>query len=246
MFSVPEKYYSKNVAGEIVEYTVAGFVDTGNDWSREPVLTRNALKNYFEQDYSYTSKYISDYEKPADEKYAFVISPTTYSKEDVTLFTAKNATYFYDMTNATYNQVSMFTNMIGQMKTIFLIVGAVTGVLSALLLLNFISVSISSKNKDIGILRAVGARGSDVFKIFFSESSVIALICFILAAVGGGVACYFINGSIRDTLGIALLDYGFINVALVLAVTLVISFIATIIPVSIASKKPPVEAIRSL
>ena len=150
------------------------------------------------------------------------------------------------MSNNTFKEVAMWTNMIMQLKTIFLIIGAVTGALAALMLLNFISVSISNKKKEIGILRAVGARGSDVFKIFFSESSIITVICFVLSAVGAGITCYYLNQSIKDSLGITLLDYGLINVLLILGVGIVISFIATFIPVMIASKKPPVEAIRSL
>ena len=115
------------------------------------------------------------------------------------------------------------------------------------LLLNFISVSISSKNKDIGILRAVGARGSDVFKIFFSESSIITLICFVLSAVAAGFVCNYLNQQLSESMiGVKLLNYGVINIGLILGVALVISFIATFIPVLIASKKPPVEAIRSL
>ena len=46
--------------------------------------------------------------------------------------------------------------------------------------------------------------------------------------------------------GAPLLNYGIINILLILGVGIVISFIATFIPVLIASKKPPVEAIRAL
>ena len=137
--------------------------------------------------------------------------------------------------------------MVSYLKTIFLTIGGVTGVFAGLLLLNFISVSIASKNKDIGILRAVGARGSDVFKIFYSESSIITLICFVLSVIASMVVCFFINQQTLDSaLSVALLDFGPINVLVILGVGLVFSFIAAFIPVMITAKKPPVEAIRAL
>ena len=43
-----------------------------------------------------------------------------------------------------------------------------------------------------------------------------------------------------------LLDFNIVNVGLILAVSLVVSAIATFFPVLSASKKPPVESIRAL
>lgn len=217
-----------------------------------PVVTKNAVAKYIGggkggDDYTYRTIYETKYERPEDAKYAYLIAKTNYSEADISLFNTKYETYSFSMTNSKFTQVAMWTDMIETLKTIFLIVGAVTGGLAALMLLNFISVSISSKNKDIGILRAVGARGSDVFKIFFSESSIITIICFILSAVSAGVVCFYLNNMFIDSiLGIPLLNYGLINILLILGVGVVISFIATFIPVMIASRKPPVEAIRAL
>ena len=58
------------------------------------------------------------------------------------------------------------------------------------MLSNFISVSISNKKREIGILRAVGARSLDVFKIFFSESFVIGLICVLFSS---GISMWLCN-----------------------------------------------------
>ena len=43
-----------------------------------------------------------------------------------------------------------------------------------------------------------------------------------------------------------LLDFGFINIGLILAGAILIAIIGTFIPVLIASKKQPVESIRTL
>ena len=243
----PIAFFTKDMSGNIKEYNVKGFVNI-LDRGYEPVLTRNAIRDYLTDSYSWKNVITTEYQAPADAKYSYALATNThYSESDISLFTQNHGSYFYDMTNMVYQTVSRSTSMIAQLKTIFLIIGAVTGGLAGLLLLNFISVSISSKNKDIGILRAVGARGSDVFKIFFSESSIITLICFVLSAVAAGVVCFYLNNSLSESMiGIRMLNYGAINILLILGVGVVISFIATFIPVLIASKKPPVEAIRSL
>ena len=55
-------------------------------------------------------------------------------------------------------------------------VGGFFALFAGLLLYNFISTSIRNKQKDIGILRSIGASSKDVFKIFFVESLMISLI----------------------------------------------------------------------
>lgn len=67
----------------------------------------------------------------------------------------------------------------------------------ALLLLNFITISIGRKKKEIGILRAIGARGVDIFKIFFCESGVIVGICLILSVVGTPIAAAVLNNVLK-------------------------------------------------
>lgn len=152
--------------------------------------------------------------------------------------------------NEVYEGLQMFITLIKDMNKVFLIVGCIVGALAALMLLNFISASISAKRKEIGILRAVGARGTDVFKIFFAEAFIIAMICFVLASVIAGYVCGVINNTLTSaTVAIPmskLLDFNVVNVGLILAISLFVSAIATFFPVLSASKKPPVESIRAL
>ena len=243
-------FYSKDYHGTFKELTIKGYVAINAQDTYAPMVARDTVKDYLnngkggEEDYTSKVTVTTDYVAPEDAKYAYVLASTNYSQSDITAFTRSFGSYGYEMTNSTYKAVSTYTSLIMELKTIFLIIGAVTGGLAALMMLNFISVSISSKNKDIGILRAVGARGSDVFKIFFSESSIIALICFVLSSVGAGITCYELNQMfVESILSVPLLSFGIINIGLILGVAVVISFIATFIPVLIASKKPPVEAL---
>ena len=107
--------------------------------------------------------------------------------------------------------------------------------------------SISNKKKEIGILRAVGARGIDVFKIFFSESIVIVFICFILSILASNVLCNILNSKMATGLAdVRLLVFGWKSVAIILGISILVSFLSTFIPVYKFAKKKPVESIRAL
>ena len=114
------------------------------------------------------------------------------------------------------------------------------------MLLNFITTSITAKTKDIGILRAVGARGSDLFKIFFSESGLIVVICLVIALAASIAGCIIFNNYMMKEVGIAMLDFGILNIAIMVGGAFLIAFLGTFFPVLRASRKPPVESIRVL
>ena len=142
--------------------------------------------------------------------------------------------------------VQFMLSQIDFYKKIFLYIGLGFAVFASLMLLNFISSSIASKAKEIGILRAVGARGSDLFKIFFSESGIVSLIC-VAIGIGGSIPLIsYLNKTLSQSLGMTLLAFGPINIGVIIGLAIVIAFIGTFIPVLIASKKPPVESIRSM
>lgn len=146
-----------------------------------------------------------------------------------------------------YRGISLLVSLIEALSNVFLIAGLILGVFAALLLLNFISASISAKSKEIGILRAVGARGSDVFKIFFSEAFIFAFICFVLSSIGSAWLCNIINSNILRTTVVPtaeLLNYNVLNIAFTLVVSLVVCALATFLPVFNAARKPPVEVSR--
>lgn len=130
---------------------------------------------------------------------------------------------------------------------VFLYVGLGLAFFAAVLLTNYISTSISYKKREIGILRAVGARSSDVFGIFFNESLIIALINFILASVATGVTVFILNTVFRRdyNLLITFLLFGIRQVGLILGSSLLVAFIASFIPVMRIARKKPIDAINN-
>lgn len=250
-YDVPTKIYYKNYLGQTGELDVVGFFDAGADaWCEylvaDAFISAKSKPNENQTGFEWISVEKTDYVKPTDAKYNYLITLTDNSEESISNALSSDETVVVKIQNEVYAQLELFLDTISEMKTIFLIIGSVFGVFAGLMLLNFISVSISAKRKDIGILRAVGARGSDVFKIFFSEAFIIASLCFIIASIGAGVVCGVINGSLVTIVNMKLLNFKALNVALVFVLSFGISIIATFFPVYFASKKPPVESIRAL
>lgn len=144
------------------------------------------------------------------------------------------------------NSLKTVDYLVDTLSKVFLWVGIVLAVFAALLLSNFISVSISHKKREIGILRAVGARSSDVFKIFFSESFVIAVICVIISVIASIFLCNFLNIQLASELGASLFVFGPLSLLVLIAIAVVTVIVATFLPVYNAAKKKPVDSIRSL
>lgn len=121
-------------------------------------------------------------------------------------------------------------------------------VFAMLLMFNFISASITAKKKEIGILRAIGARSTDVFKIFWSEALIVAGACLVLSVIVCVALCPVINAAIIDNtaLNVSLLLFTPLSFLFMTAVALVTATLSTLLPVSLYAKKPPVESIRAL
>ena len=152
----------------------------------------------------------------------------------------------FRMTNEVVETMDNWGDMIGTMRKVFLWIGLGFALFAALMMLNFVSATVTDKKREIGILRAVGARSADVFLIFFAEAFVVAMLNFVLAAVATGIATAYINMAIRQELGFALtlLHFGVRQVGLIFVVSLAVAVLGTLLPASKIAKKTPVDAMR--
>lgn len=156
--------------------------------------------------------------------------------------------------------ISSTVYMIAQVFDIFAVIfrylALILGIFSTILLFNFVSLSVINKQKEIGILRAIGARGSDVSKIFLIEAAIIAAITVVFSWLLMFVGVWAVNALLVSNLQsflqsdiisrISLLGVSVSPLALVLIACAVITLLATLIPVIKISKMRPVEAIKKI
>ena len=238
-----------------INLTVAGFFETTN---HSDVFISDTVLAYYRQWYSDTVKAqtgegrTEDNAVHKDGVWAFAIAPMPKDEAIV----AKLAALHYaeegldldlkfEMNNAVMATLGMFDDIIEVISQVFLWVGLGLALFSSFLLMNFISTSISYKKREIGILRAVGARSSDVFKIFFSEAFIIAIINFVLATAASLTTVLILNNYMRNQgINITLLSFGIVQVLIMLGISVLVAAIASFLPVYKIAHKKPVDAIK--
>lgn len=232
--------YSKEIIGYYIEQR------NGGSYSMGIYCTDNDFDTFVASSYStQTTEYsLAD----SDAYYKCIFVPTSSSDIFSDIEVLNNDSTIYSISNTLYNSLSAITSLVGMLKKVFFWIGLVLAAFSALLLFNFITVSISSKTHEIGVLRAVGARGKDVFKIFFSESLFISLLAFIIALIGAIIVVVNLNTYISNelTFTLHLLDFGILSVLIMLAIAVAVAVVGTFIPVTLISRKKPVDSLRSL
>ncbi len=184
-------------------------------------------------------------------KYAMAISGEKLSKPDlekIVEFSTKSENGIkYSLVNYVVSAESMIGSLIKTIAKILLYVGMGVFVFAVILFMTYISASVTYKKREIGILRAVGARSGDVFGIFFNEALVIALIVFALATIGSGVAVALTNSALRASYGlpITLLSYSVRQIGIILLGCVATALFASFIPVLRIARKKPVDAIKN-
>lgn len=153
----------------------------------------------------------------------------------------------YELQNAVTYELDTINEVLVVLAKVFLYIGIAFAIFAALLMANFITTSISYKKQEIGILRGIGSRSNDVFRIFFSESFVIAMINFAISATLCGIGVGVINYLIRTYAGVlvTVLHFGIRQILLLALISVAIAAVASFIPVYRIASKRPIDAIRN-
>lgn len=185
-----------------------------------------------------------------DNIYTFCVGAMPDKKADIKKLVSycyrEDNSIRYQIQNSVTFELDSINEALKMCSKIFLYIGLGFALFASLMLANFIGISISHRKQEIGILRAIGSRSNDVFRIFFAESFLIAMINFILSATAVGVATAVINDFIRDRLGllVTVLTFGPRQILLLFAVSILVAFMASYIPVKRIASKKPIDAIR--
>ncbi len=107
-------------------------------------------------------------------------------------------------------------------------------------------VSVVERTKEIGILRAIGARKKDIKRVFNAETFIIGLCA---GLIGIAVAFLFeamINAILGPLTGISgLADLTWLAALIMVVVSVVLTLISGLVPASAAAKRDPVVALRT-
>jgi len=139
----------------------------------------------------------------------------------------------------TVNQVLLGVQLfIAMIALISVVVGAIG-------IINTMTTSVLERKKQIGIMKAIGARNEDIFYLFFIESGLMGLIGGVIGVTIGVIVGYvgtiainqFIGADVQPTIQWGLVFYSLIG-------SFVLGSISGIWPALSAAKKKPVEALK--
>ena len=145
------------------------------------------------------------------------------------------------------NMISSLSGSIMDAITLVLIAFSSISLIVSSIMIGIITyISVLERTKEIGILRALGARKKDITRVFNSETFIIGITS---GLIGIGIAL-LLNVPINDIIyklsdlrDVASLS--FVHAIILISVSIILTLIGGFIPAKIASKKDPVVALRS-
>ena len=155
-----------------------------------------------------------------------------------------------DRDELTYTDtISLIINVIDTMITIvttaLVIFTSLSLVVSSFMIAVITYISVMERVKEIGVIRSLGGRKKDVSRLFIAENLVTGFLSGIIGITITAIACLIINLIISPfgIPAIALLTFPIIGI--MIALSIVLSVLAGLIPSMHASRQDPVIALRS-
>ena len=188
-----------------------------------------------------------------EDPFTINIYASTFENKD--LITDKISEY-----NESVDEVSkiQYTDYVGlMMSSVTTIINTITYVLIAFVAISLIVssimigvitlISVGERTKEIGILRAIGASKKNVSSLFNAETMIIGFTSGLLGVLVTYLLCIPINIVVHKLTGIEALN-AFLPVeaaVILVAISVLLTLVAGIIPSGSAAKKDPVVALRT-
>ena len=150
---------------------------------------------------------------------------------------------YTDMVATMMNSVTVIVNIISYVLIAFV---SISLVVSSIMIGIITYISVLERIKEIGILRSIGASKKDISRVFNAETFIVGLVAGVL---GIGVTLLLnlpINMVIKKLANVSNLSkLPIVGAVVLILISMILTMIAGLIPAKIASKKDPVEALRT-
>lgn len=155
-----------------------------------------------------------------------------------------NSIVYTDMAESIADTLSTMIDTITIVLTAF---AAISLGVSSVMIGIITYVSVVERTKEIGIMRAIGARKKDISRIFNAEAMIIGFGAGLLGVIIAMLIVIPINNFIENSLDIAgfTASLPLTSAVGLVVLSIVLTFIGGLLPSRIASKKDPVVALRS-
>lgn len=149
---------------------------------------------------------------------------------------------YFDVSSMFLYNVNIILDLV---STMLIAVASISLVVSTVMIGVITSNSVIERIREIGILRAIGARKKDIRNVFIAETSLIGLSSGLIGIALTYVLCPIISLIIEAVTGIgSLLHFNPLHAILLVCLSLLLTVISGIIPAISASRKNVVDALR--
>ena len=150
---------------------------------------------------------------------------------------------YTDIVGTLMKSVTTIVNMISYVLVAFV---AISLVVSSIMIGVITYISVLERKKEIGILRSIGASKRDIGRVFNAETVIVGLVAGLIGIGITALGCIPANAivyALFDVPNVAILPWQ--AAVILVAISVFLTFLAGLIPSSAASRKDPVEALRS-
>lgn len=156
-------------------------------------------------------------------------------KEDVIIYTDLAGT-----------MSSMTSGIMDGITLVLIAFAAISLVVSMIMICIITYTSVLERTKEIGILRALGARKKDITRVFDAETCILGIFSGVLGVIIAWLCTFPINHIINNVAGLTSASHlQLIHALILVVVSTLITVLGGHIPAKMASKKEAVEALRS-
>ncbi len=166
-----------------------------------------------------------------------------YNKKEKNAGNDEDIINYTDIVGVMMSSVKRIVNMISYVLIAFV---AVSLIVSSIMIGIITYISVLERTKEIGILRSLGASKKDISRVFNAETFIIGLVSGIIGiavTILINIPINIIVKNLTDIDKIATLPVG--GAIILIIISMILTIIAGLIPSRMASKKDPVEALRT-
>ncbi len=173
------------------------------------------------------------------------------SKDKITGYLDKYNKNKVDTDKITYTDMaklmsSLSSGIMDAITVVLIAFSSISLVVSSIMIAIITYISVLERTKEIGILRALGARAKDITRVFNAETMLIGLCSGILGLVIAYLLTFPANKIIENLSGLAsVAKLNPIHAIILLLISVSLTVLSGFIPAKMASKKDPVIALRT-
>ena len=186
---------------------------------------------------------INIYPKDFEAKDIITAEIENYNKKQKDEGKEENVINYTDLVGVMMKSVTQIVNTISYVLIAFV---AISLVVSSIMIGIITYISVLERTKEIGILRAIGASKKDISRVFNSETFIVGLIS---GVMGIGITVLLtipINAIIYALTGVVVKAMvPFVAGVALIIISMLLTMIGGLIPSRFASRRDPVEALRS-